>query len=356
MKDLMTLMESRLRELYDFDNLKPTFVAQKTIYLLRSDHNALKFLSAIVDFDYKKIEQIKNLNNLIKSIRGEKDFSSYGIGVSFEKYRLSFSFYDRIRIDINSGQTLEDLSIMLYRGAFSVREIQDGSAYEQCYAQKLKEFNLLIPSDITLSEFNLKKSSNINDIIRSSIIDNSLTYIDEKTFIEKYSNQYSVNNKKIAVFHFGLKPAEIRLSLEPFFSKEKINQIVVILSHFAFFAMIEDPNLLFNDLRGYISLADCKNKFNKHYDCYHIGIHDLKTIRNRSIAINTDNYFISYNKVDNHHLNFVTGKFAETRFEGIESVYAELRSDIATVFKRNLDIEQNSISNQDVDLVKMMNF
>lgn len=360
MNDLMTLMESRLRELYDFDAAESRSFGATKFYFFDYDEISIKFLNEFLNINYKKLNQIKNLDNLILHIRNinanaMSAFGSGGVCVELNPNKLRFAVSHELKIEIGLNQKIEELKIWIYDSWFSFCSLIDDSIYEICYVSKLKELNNLLPYDITLLEFNNKNKSSVTDIIKSSIVDNSLVYFDDKEFIDKYSNDLDNSFvEKIAVRKFGLKPYEIREALKPFFSAEKLNQVVVTLSHFAFFALLETPDKKFEDIIGHISVASNINKFNRHHDCYYLGINIYNHEKLRSITINTDPYFIAYNIKHQDRISSVTKSFDITRFKGIDAVFNELKNDIATVFKENLNIGLNDISNRDVELVKMM--
>lgn len=363
MMDVMQLMETRLRELYDFDSAKTKCIGSTTFYFFENDERSIIFLNEFFTLDYRKLDQIKNLNNLIMHIRNRDIDKSVSCIVAIDAGTLKFNC--NIKFHINRGQKIENAKIGIHETFFSFNSFIDNSAYEEYYQKKLEELNSLLPSDITLAEFNFKNKSSPKDIINASITDNAFVYVDNEEFIEKYSNvsdDYDDSNMATAIRKFGLKPAEIRQALKPFFPADKLNHIVFVLSHFAFFSLIDNPSGKFEELQGYIGPLNGINKFSRHHDCYFMGIdmpetmHFSNIMKYRSIGITTDDYFISYNTNHRDRINIATQSYEVTKIKGIDAVYNELKKDIANVFKENLDIEQQDISNQDIELITMISF
>lgn len=356
MTNLKTIIEKRLHELYDFENMPLAMKSPNApkMYSVEADERSATFLNDFFNIDYQKIDQLKNLNRVLKSATsGYLDVRPDRIGIVFKPDRVGFFFDEKFRFAISEDQTIDDLKIEIFGCNVSFEEFQNGSAYEKSYENMLLELNQKIPQDLTLSTYFENLSDDINNIIRSKISDDSVIYFDSEFFKNNYASP-STLEENIPSLNFKLTPNDIRKSLHPFFSEDKIDNIVILLSSVAFYIILDNPSIDFKILEVSFSVPVNVNKFEKDYNCYKISVHADNYKHVNEFFISTNDYFISYREIDPY--TSVNQVIDIPPVFGFNDVHQSIKNDIAAIFKKHLDIDYTEITVKDFEMITMVTF
>lgn len=336
------------KELYNLNIEKGSVVNHFVV----GDNKLDQLLSFFFEIDISKFEQHKSLAQLRGIIQFGVSFSN----INKDKYELSIIYYPsmimicygnflNINISFNA-QSLNDVIFEFYSVGINISAILDGSVYDFVYYEMLNHLNKDLPSKKTFADILKITAIDIDHVIKNTIIDDTVLFLDNDQFINLYIESESLFKNSITGVYSINEIESIHYKVSEYFkyfiSESHLIKLNSIFSLIIFYRKLIDPSFKIVNIE--FQKVNQSNKFQEIYELYLIDIYH-GSIR-ESFKIITGNQILSYEAVNRYDAAFI-------EIEGIDNIYNHFKNLIADLISKTLDIEPNEINNESLILYNM---
>lgn len=335
-------------ELYNLNLVK----GKVSHHFIDGDKKLDQLLSFFFEIDISKFEQHKSLAQLKGIIQCGVSFAN----INRNNEQLTIAYYPsgimicygcvfNIHIKANA-KSLNNVIFEFYSVDIAISDILNGSVYDIVYCEILSHLNRDLPSKKTFKDILKITDSDINCIIKNTIIDNTVFLLDVDQFMNLYIESESLSKNHITGAYIikDIKSIHYKVSeyFKYFISDTHLNKLNSVFSLIIFYEKLIDPSFEMVDIN--VQKVNHSNKFQEIYELYLINFYHNATVQ--TFKVITGEQVLSYEIINRHDDSYI-------RIEGIDNIYNHFKNLITDLISKTLDIQPTEIDNESILLYNM---